>query len=100
MTPREIAMMKAATAIEDEAFRQYRASCQWEEAKDVIEGTDYCRLLDAAIAALAAAGMAVVERSRNKHVSCSWNPECDLVWAENRRIDDAKHTAAQAPGDG
>lgn len=55
---------------------------------------------DAILAALGAAGMAVVERSRNNHVSCIWNPICDLVWAENRRIDDAKHTAAQAPGDG
>lgn len=55
MSPRETAMMNAATAIEKEAFRQYRASGEWEEAKDVLEGTDYCRLLGAALAALGSA---------------------------------------------
>lgn len=36
----------AAAAIETELMRQYRAS-KWEEAKDVLEGIDYCRLVRA-----------------------------------------------------
>jgi hypothetical protein len=42
---------QAATAIEAELTRQYRAS-EWEVAKDVLEGVDYCRLVQGVLTAM------------------------------------------------
>lgn len=53
----------AATAIERELMRQYRDS-DWDDAEDVMEGVDYCLVLQAALAAIEAhdGGCVVVPR--------------------------------------
>lgn len=51
---------RAATALEDELERQYRAS-DWEQAKDVMEGVDYSRLVEAAMPALIERAAELVE---------------------------------------
>ena len=38
-----------ATAIDEEVYRQYRESSEWEEAKEVIECLDYCNLASVAL---------------------------------------------------
>lgn len=57
---REQIIPRAATTLENELERQYRAS-DWEQAKDVMEGVDYCRLVEAAMPALIERAAKLVE---------------------------------------
>lgn len=44
-------LSSVATAIDAEVYRQYKAGEDWEEAKDVLECLDYCRIASAAMRA-------------------------------------------------
>lgn len=53
MSAREGLIMAAANAAEAEVIRQYRRS-DWDDAKEVAEGLDFCRVIAAALAAIEA----------------------------------------------
>lgn len=89
---REQIIPRAATALEDELERQYRAS-DWEQAKDVMEGVDYCRLVEAAMPAL-------IERNRLRRIEAAartyYAGYCvDEAASRDCCVDDAQHRAAQ-----